>query len=84
MSGREPVERRHVVAGATANIRAASLPFTPGADQGVFLHVSDIHFDPFVDPALVPRLIVAPVEDWAGILASSSAQGSRLLRLQLC
>jgi hypothetical protein len=39
--------------------------------QGVFLHVSDIHFDPFADPAIVPRLIAAPVEEWDAILRSS-------------
>jgi hypothetical protein len=35
-----------VVAGM-AGARAATLPFAAGADQGLFLHVSDIHFDPF-------------------------------------
>ncbi len=36
-----------------------------------FLLMSDLHFDPFADPALVPALIQHPVEDWEGILDSS-------------
>lgn len=33
--------------------------------------ISDIHFDPFHDPAKVPQLIAAPVEKWSAILASA-------------
>ena len=51
--------------------RAAQLPFTPGAGQGVFLHVSDVHFNPFADPTIVRRLIAAPVEQWAAIFRGS-------------
>src|SRR5262249_17512863 len=51
--------------------RAAQLPFTPGAGQGVFLHVSDLHFNPFADPTIVRRLIAAPVEQWAAIFRAS-------------
>lgn len=51
---------------------AAELPFTPGAGQGVFLHVSDLHFYPFADPALARRLIAAPVEQWAAIFRAST------------
>jgi len=50
---------------------AAKLPFTVGAGQGVFLHVSDLHFNPFADPAIVRRLIAAPVEQWAAIFRAS-------------
>jgi len=32
--------------------------------------LSDIHFDPFLDPAKVPRLADAPVSEWKTILAS--------------
>jgi sphingomyelin phosphodiesterase acid-like 3 len=63
-----------VVAGM-AGARAATLPFAAGADQGLFLHVSDIHFDPFSDPAIVPRLIAAPVERWQEIFQSSMKTG---------
>jgi hypothetical protein len=57
---------------------AAELPFAVGAGQGVFLHVSDMHFDPFADRAIVPRLIAAPVEEWDAILRSS--QGTAFSR----
>jgi sphingomyelin phosphodiesterase acid-like 3 len=33
--------------------------------------ISDIHFDPFYDPAKVSRLMVAPVSGWEAILASA-------------
>ncbi|HUR81417.1 MAG TPA: metallophosphoesterase [Thermoanaerobaculia bacterium] len=36
-----------------------------------FLSVSDVHFNPFSDPALVPKLEAADVAEWQGILASS-------------
>lgn len=36
---------------------AAAAPAT-----GRFLALSDIHFDPFADPAIVPKLIAAPAE----------------------
>lgn len=54
-------------------VQAAQLPFTPGTGQGVFLHVSDIHFNPFADPSLLRRLIAAPVEQWAAILRASKS-----------
>lgn len=56
------------VAGAAS---AATLPFKPAAKQGLFLQVSDIHFDPFADKALVPKLIAAPVTRWQAIFRSS-------------
>ena len=59
-----------LAAGACAG-QAAQLPFTVGAGQGVFLHVSDLHFNPFADPAIVRRLIAAPVEQWAAIFRAS-------------
>jgi sphingomyelin phosphodiesterase acid-like 3 len=62
-------------ASGIAGARAATLPFAAGADQGLFLHVSDIHFDPFSDPAIVPRLIAVPVERWQGIFQSSTKTG---------
>lgn len=40
-----------------------------------FLHLSDVHFDPFADPALVPALIAAPANRWERILAKSRAAG---------
>jgi sphingomyelin phosphodiesterase acid-like 3 len=32
--------------------------------------LSDLHFDPFHDPAKLPQLIKAPVDDWPAILSS--------------
>ena len=56
-----------------AGAHAAQLPFAAGAGQGVFLHVSDLHFNPFADPALLRRLIAAPVEQWSAIFRSSTS-----------
>jgi sphingomyelin phosphodiesterase acid-like 3 len=39
-----------------------------------FLSVSDIHFDPFADPALVAKLETADVSQWEAILASSAVK----------
>lgn len=50
-------------------------PFTPGPGQGVFLIVSDIHFDPFADPAIVKELAAADVGDWPGIFEGSKQPG---------
>lgn len=37
-----------------------------------FLSVSDIHFDPFADPAIVTKLEAADVSQWDAIFASST------------
>src|SRR5260370_16177442 len=37
-----------------------------------FLAVSDIHFNPFADPAIVANLEAADVSQWNAILASST------------
>jgi predicted phosphodiesterase len=37
-----------------------------------FLSVSDIHFDPFADPAIVTKLEAADVSEWEAIFASST------------
>jgi sphingomyelin phosphodiesterase acid-like 3 len=37
-----------------------------------FLSISDIHFDPFADPALIAKLEAADVSQWEAILASST------------
>lgn len=47
-----------------------TLPFSPASDQGIFLIVTDIHFDPFTDPALVPEFDKAPVAQWPQIFAN--------------
>lgn len=40
--------------------------------QGAYLLLSDIHFDPFVDPSLVAALAAAPAQDWDSIFARSA------------
>ena len=37
------------------------------------LFVSDIHFEPFWDPAKAARLKAAPVSEWSAILAEPSS-----------
>ena len=56
--------------GAFAADELPAPPFTPGPGQGLFLILTDIHFDPFADPALVDRLVAADVDAWRGIFAS--------------
>ena len=48
------------------------------------LLVSDIHFEPFFDPAKVPQLAAAPVTEWKAILAAPSSpdQQQRFAALQ--
>ncbi len=43
----------------------------PG-NPGAFLLFSDVHFDPFADPSLVPALAASDASAWKGILSSSS------------
>lgn len=43
-----------------------------GSNQGAFLLISDIHFDPFADASLVSRLAAAPASAWEAIFQSSS------------
>lgn len=43
--------------------------------EGNFLVVSDIHFDPLADDALAGKLATAGVDRWQGILESSRATG---------
>jgi sphingomyelin phosphodiesterase acid-like 3 len=58
-----------------ADLGAETLPFAPAPDQGVFLIISDIHFDPFADPAIVDDLVAADVDGWRAIFESSKEQG---------
>ncbi len=45
---------------------------TVGPTKSTVLILSDIHFDPFDDDALVPRLAAAPPAQWSAILAADS------------
>jgi sphingomyelin phosphodiesterase acid-like 3 len=49
------------------------------------LLVSDIHFEPFWDPAKVPQLAAAPVSEWKSILSATPSpdQQQRFADLQL-
>ncbi|HXL73407.1 MAG TPA: metallophosphoesterase [bacterium] len=40
-------------------------------NQGTFLLLADIHFDPYADKELVSQLVKEPVTKWADILSSS-------------
>jgi hypothetical protein len=60
---------------AQAADEVPALPFAAGPGQGLFLVVSDIHFDPFADPAIVKDLVAADVGDWPGIFERSKMPG---------
>jgi sphingomyelin phosphodiesterase acid-like 3 len=53
---------------ATAKADAETIPA---------LFISDIHFDPFHDPAKVKDLISAPLSSWLQILSSSPSQNQQ-------
>jgi len=56
----------------TGEVRSQSAPFQPGPDEGLFLVVTDIHFDPFTVHSLVPQLDKSPVSGWPSIFESSA------------
>jgi sphingomyelin phosphodiesterase acid-like 3 len=60
---------------ATAKVSASAVDTVPA------LFLSDIHFDPFADPAKVPQLAASPVAQWKSIL-SSPASADREQRSQ--
>lgn len=49
--------------------------FVCSASAETFLSVSDIHFNPFADPSLVPKLEAAEVAQWPAILATTTQSG---------
>jgi sphingomyelin phosphodiesterase acid-like 3 len=69
-------------AGADDRFQAGNWPNSGRTVPGLF--VSDIHFDPFHDPAKVSQLVDAPVERWAEILGSapSATQAADFASLQ--
>jgi hypothetical protein len=50
-------------------------PAAAQSGPGQFLVISDIHFDPFYDPALFDQLNTQPVDNWGGILETSQPPG---------
>ncbi len=74
-------------AGAFSQVHVTSLSPPKGeieADSVTTLLVSDIHFDPFFDPAKFSRLVSAPVTQWKSILVApaSADQADRFAELQ--
>jgi sphingomyelin phosphodiesterase acid-like 3 len=61
------------LAGPVAAVAQAKVAPTPTTASVVML--SDLHFDPFHDPAKVPLLVKATVEEWEGILKSPDSAG---------
>jgi sphingomyelin phosphodiesterase acid-like 3 len=60
-------------------------PKAPHAHAAILaLLVSDIHFEPFWDPAKVPQLAAAPIDQWNRILSTPSSpdQEARFASLQ--
>jgi predicted phosphodiesterase len=47
----------------------AALPAPASASDQRWLVVGDVHFDPFADGTIAPKLVSAPVERWRAILA---------------
>jgi sphingomyelin phosphodiesterase acid-like 3 len=59
---------------AAASVPApASAPASGG--QGTFVALSDLHFNPFYDPALIPALVRADAARWEDIFAASTVKG---------
>jgi sphingomyelin phosphodiesterase acid-like 3 len=46
-----------------------------GAAANTFMLFSDVHFNPFADPSLVPALAASEVSSWKAILSSSKMTG---------
>lgn len=60
---------------ACATSERAAPAFAPAPGQGLFLIITDIHFDPFADPAIVAQLAAAEASAWQGIFERSGQQG---------
>lgn len=62
----------------------ASHKAQPATETVPALLLSDIHFEPFWDPAKAPQLVAAPVNEWTAILAAAPSpdQQQRFQSLQ--
>jgi sphingomyelin phosphodiesterase acid-like 3 len=56
-------------------VARTSCAFSAGRATGHILLVTDIHFDPLADPAIVKQLIAAPVSQWQELFARSKQNG---------
>lgn len=67
------------------SIAAKAAPAPESAPTIPALLVSDVHFEPFWDPAKVPQLVAAPVSQWQAILSSPASpdQSRRFAALRL-
>ncbi|MCU1265583.1 MAG: putative acid sphingomyelinase-like phosphodiesterase [Acidobacteria bacterium] len=61
--------------GHAAEAKAPRNTVGPQAATGTAISISDIHFNPFYDPALVDELINADYTKWQGIFAKSKVEG---------
>ncbi len=64
------------LAAATLPLGSASAqmpipPLQPDPGEGIFLLMTDIHFDPFAEPSLVPELDRNPVSKWPEIFKTA-------------
>ena len=63
-----------LLAGAAhARSKQPKQPKQPSRSSQQLLIASDLHFNPFADPALVPELASAPARKWEAILNRSSS-----------
>ncbi len=71
-----------LAAAPSMTAQAAAAKEKPATVEALF--VSDIHFEPFWDPAKAVRLEAAPVGEWSAILAepASADQATRFAELQ--
>jgi sphingomyelin phosphodiesterase acid-like 3 len=68
-------ERYHVcIMRKAAAVLVVLLAFALPAAAEQFLSVSDIHFNPFAEPALIAKLEAADVAQWNAILTSSGVE----------
>jgi hypothetical protein len=59
------------VTGCSNGSSTSALPPGPPPPQQ-WLLVSDVHFTPYDDPSVIPKLVAAPSSQWHAILATSS------------
>ncbi|MDY6832430.1 MAG: metallophosphoesterase [Thermodesulfobacteriota bacterium] len=75
---RQPPKHRQIRLAVVCFLLLLSIPWPVPAWAGQDfqgLWCSDIHFDPFCDPAIVPELNRRPAKEWPSILADSPLQG---------
>jgi sphingomyelin phosphodiesterase acid-like 3 len=61
----------------TAHVAPATSFVNPKTPNLPILMLSDIHFDPFRDPTLVPQLVAASVKDWPKILSTPATPAAK-------